>query len=171
MVALGHHAVRYRRTYCTALCQFLVGAAMLLPLAGLMENPTLAGVRGAWREILFLGLFSTGAAIVLQTHAQQYVSASRAAVLSSAECLFGAAGGYMIMGDRLALTGIGGAALILIGIMIAACRCPFRPEFIWSSSRKATVQSGAFRPEVIFATVRRRAEASPADERPDRMEA
>lgn len=155
MVALGQHAVRYGRTYCTALIQFVVGAVMLLPLAGLLEDPTLAGVRGAWRELLFLGLFSTGVAIVLQTHAQQYVSASRAAVLSSAESLFGAAGGYIIMGDRLAMTGIGGAALILSGILIAAGRGTLRPEFIWFSGRKGAAQTVVCGPEVIFLSTRR----------------
>ncbi len=167
MVALGRHAVRHARTYCTALIQFLVGAAVLLPLAGLLESPTLPGVCGAWRELLFLGLFSTGVAIVLQTHAQQYVSASRAAVLSSAESLFGAAGGYIIMGDRLAMTGIGGAALILSGILIAAGRGSRRPERIWFGGRKGVVPNGAYRPEVIFVTVRQRAGSSPVDEIPD----
>ena len=119
-VALGHHVVTHQRPYATSLVQFGVSAALLIPLSFAFEAPTLRGIGNAWRELVVLGLFSTGAAFVLQTHAQQFVSSSTAAVLVSAESLFGAAGGYLLLGERTPVYGVCGAALILVGIIIAA---------------------------------------------------
>lgn len=119
-VALGHHAVTHQHPCATSLVQFAVSAVLLIPLSFAFEAPTLRGIGNAWRELVVLGLFSTGAAFALQTHAQQFVSSSTAAVLVSAESLFGAAGGYLLLGERTPVYGVFGAALILVGIIIAA---------------------------------------------------
>ena len=120
MIALGHHAATYQRPFFTSLVQFSVTAAVLAPLSALFEIPQLGNVQAALPELLVLGVFSTAAAFALQATAQRYVQTSVAAVLVSAESLFGAAGAWLLLGELTPTTGLIGAALILGGIVIAA---------------------------------------------------
>ncbi|TIW44001.1 DMT family transporter [Mesorhizobium sp.] len=59
-----------------------------------------------------LGIFSTGAAFGIQTIAQRLKSASHAAVIVSAESVFGAVGTAIFLGERLSPTGAVGAAVV-----------------------------------------------------------
>ncbi len=120
MVALGRHAVRHGRPFATSLVQFALTTVIAAPLAMWVEAPTTTGVWAALPELLMLGIFSTAAAFVLQTHAQKYLTASTAAVLVSAESLFGAAGAFILLGERTPITGLAGGALITIAILLAA---------------------------------------------------
>ena len=120
MVALGRHIMLYGRPFATSFVQFAISAAILLPLSATVEVQSLVRVTNAAPELLGLGLFSTGIAFVLQTRAQQAVSSSTAAIIVSAESLFGAAGAYLWLGEQTSTMGVCGAVLILSGIMIAA---------------------------------------------------
>jgi drug/metabolite transporter (DMT)-like permease len=120
MVAVGHHAVAGGRPFLTCLLQFALGAALLIGLACLAERPAAAAVHAALPELVFLGVFATAGAFVLQTLAQKHVSPSSAAVVVSSESLFGAFGAYLLLGERTGILGLTGAALILTGILVAA---------------------------------------------------
>jgi drug/metabolite transporter (DMT)-like permease len=120
MVALGRHAVAHGRPFATTVLQFSVTGLVLLPLAAGMETTTLAGVQAALPELLLLGVFSTAVAFAIQTYAQRFVSSSTAAILVSAESLFGAAGAVLLLGEVTPLTGLVGAALILGAIVLVA---------------------------------------------------
>jgi drug/metabolite transporter (DMT)-like permease len=120
MVAVGHHAVAGGRPFLTCLLQFALGAALLIGLACLAERPAAAPIRAAIPELVFLGVFATAGAFVLQTLAQKHVSPSSAAVVVSSESLFGAFGAYLLLGERTGILGLTGAALILTGILVAA---------------------------------------------------
>jgi drug/metabolite transporter (DMT)-like permease len=120
MVALGRHAMAHGRPFATTALQFSVTGLVLLPLALTVETATLAGVQAALPELLILGVFSTAVAFALQTYAQRFVSSSTAAVLVSAESLFGAAGAALLLGEVTPLTGILGAGLILAAIVLVA---------------------------------------------------
>jgi drug/metabolite transporter (DMT)-like permease len=50
--------------------------------------------------------------------AVRYIPASRAAILLSSEVLFGAAAGYVLLGERLPLVGWLGAALVMLAILL-----------------------------------------------------
>lgn len=120
MVALGHHAVQGGRPFLTCLLQFALGAALLIGLACLAEHPAAADVGAALPELMFLGVFATAGAFVLQTLAQKHVPPTSAAVVVSSESLFGAFGAYFLLGERTGILGLTGAALILAGILVAA---------------------------------------------------
>ncbi len=120
MVALGHHLALFRQPFTISLVQFAVSAAALLPVAAVMEHPQVGDLVAAAPQLLVLGLFSTGLAFVLQTWAQQEVSSSTAAIIVSAESLFGATLAYLWLGEQTPALGLAGAALILTGIVIAA---------------------------------------------------
>ena len=57
-------------------------------------------------------MFSTGVAFTLQAIGQQYVPPANAAIILSAESLFAALGGALILGERLPPLGYVGAAII-----------------------------------------------------------
>jgi threonine/homoserine efflux transporter RhtA len=68
--------------------------------------------------LLVLGVLSTGVAYALQAVAQQFTSASEAAVLTSAESVFGALGGMFLLAERPTLTTALGAGLIVLAILV-----------------------------------------------------
>jgi len=68
-------------------------------------------------ELLALGVLSTGVAYALQAIAQQFTSPSDAAVLTSAESVFGALGGMFLLAERPTLATALGAALIVLAIL------------------------------------------------------
>ncbi|MGB8811699.1 MAG: DMT family transporter [Paracoccaceae bacterium] len=127
MVALGRHAVAFGRPFCTSLVQFILTATVLGTATLRASPPLLADVAAAWPELLALGVFSTAAAFVLMARAQEHVTPSAAAVLVSAESLFGAAGGYLLLAERTPVFGMVGAALILAGIVLGMTMTDCRP--------------------------------------------
>jgi drug/metabolite transporter (DMT)-like permease len=103
------------------LVQCLCAACIALPFS-LAAVPDLErNFVGALPELLYLGVFSTAIAFGLASAAQRFVSASVGAILMSAESLFGAAGGILVLGERPDLGVIVGAALMMAAILLA-CR-------------------------------------------------
>jgi drug/metabolite transporter (DMT)-like permease len=120
MLALGRHVMRHGKPLATAFLQCAFTAALTLPIAMALQQPSLDQVGSALPELLVLGIVSTALAHVLQIVAQRQVDASIAAILVSAESLFGATAAYYILDERLSPLGAGGACLILIAILIVA---------------------------------------------------
>ena len=60
----------------------------------------------------------TAVAYTLQAVAQQYVPAANAAIILSAESLFAALGGALLLGERLTPVGYAGAGLIVVAILV-----------------------------------------------------
>lgn len=98
-------------SFCVA---SLLAFAFALPL----EQPTLAGISGGWMQILYAGVLSTAVAFTLQAVGQQYVPPANAAIILSAESLFAALGGALVLGERLPLVGYAGALLIFVAIVL-----------------------------------------------------
>lgn len=101
----------------TVIC-FLTTAALGGIGAALFETPTFAGIGESWIEILYAGILSTAVAFTLQAVAQQYVPPSNAAIILSAEGLFAALGGALLLNERLTPLGYAGAALIFFAILL-----------------------------------------------------
>lgn len=83
-----------------------------------LEAPDLSGIAAGWVQILYVGLMSTALAFTLQAIGQQHVPSSNAAIILSAESLFAALGGALLLGERLPLIGYAGAALIFVAIIV-----------------------------------------------------
>lgn len=126
MVALGRHAMTHGRALDTTLTQFAVTALVTAPIALWYEGLTLSATLAAWHELAFLALFSTAAAFGLMIWAQRIVPAAIAAVLVSAESVFGAIGAFLILHERPPLMALTGGALILLAIGIVAFSPPPR---------------------------------------------
>jgi drug/metabolite transporter (DMT)-like permease len=120
MVELGRHMQLHGNPVTAATAQFLGTAALSLPLGLALGHPSLGAAIDAGPELLILGVFSTAAAFGIVTVCQRFTSASHAAVIVSAESVFGAAGGAMFLGERLSAAGLAGAAIMLGAIVFLA---------------------------------------------------
>ena len=67
-----------------------------------------------------LALISTALAFGLMTWAQRYIAAPTAAIIVSAEGVFGALGARLLLGEQTSALGLFGAALILFAIGMVA---------------------------------------------------
>jgi drug/metabolite transporter (DMT)-like permease len=72
-----------------------------------------------WGALLVTGIFSSALGYLIQIWAQQRISATRIALVFSLEAVWAGLFGYLLADDRLGLTGWGGCALILAGIIVA----------------------------------------------------
>jgi drug/metabolite transporter (DMT)-like permease len=97
---------------------FISVGLVCLVLAFGFETPDIAAIAAGWVQILYVGLMSTALAFTLQAIAQQHVPAANAAIVLSAESLFAALGGALLLGERLPPVGYAGAALILFAIIL-----------------------------------------------------
>lgn len=116
-VRLGRLVVESGRPGFVTIVQLLLTGIVGLVL-GLVTEPVAAGqIVRAFPNLVVLGVFATGLAFGLQAIAQQYACASTAAVLTSAESLFGAAAAALILGERLTAGMWLGAALVVAAIL------------------------------------------------------
>ena len=120
MVELGRHMQVHARPFTAAAAQFLGAAAFALPLGAIGGNLSFAAASAAGPELVVLGVFSTAVAFGIQIAAQRFTSACHAAVIVSAESVFGALGAAIFLGERNSPVGALGAAIILGAILSVA---------------------------------------------------
>jgi drug/metabolite transporter (DMT)-like permease len=72
-----------------------------------------------WVGVAVCAVFATAVAFSLQLWAQQYTSPSHAAILFTLEPVFAVITSYLVLGERLGLRSLVGAALVLAGILAA----------------------------------------------------
>ncbi len=123
--------------FVSALC-FLLAGSLAVVGAGLLEQPSLAGIAAGWPEILYSGLLSTALAFTLQAIGQQSVPPANAAIILSAESLFAALGGALLLGERLPLIGYAGAALIFFAIILVEAVPALNARRVARTARLAT---------------------------------
>jgi drug/metabolite transporter (DMT)-like permease len=133
IILIGRHLERFATPAATTLALCLCAAALSAPFAVVAGQGQVQDWWGAMPEALYLGLFSTAGAFLLTAAAQTRVSASTAAIIVSAESLFGGAAGMLVLGERPDPAALAGAALILLAIGIMA----LRPEPATGGSVKA----------------------------------
>lgn len=81
----------------------------------------------ALMPLVYLGIFSTTIAYLLQTIAQKYVTETKAAIILSTEALWGTLFSILILSELLTVRMGFGAALILLAIIIAETKLQFMP--------------------------------------------
>jgi drug/metabolite transporter (DMT)-like permease len=75
--------------------------------------------RSLWLGVAVCAVFATAVAFSLQLWAQQYTTPSHAAILFTLEPVFAVATSYVVLGERLGVRSLIGAALVLAGILAA----------------------------------------------------
>ncbi|MEO6012243.1 MAG: DMT family transporter [Devosia sp.] len=96
---------------------FFATAVLSLIGAFLLESPQIGGISAGWIPILYSGICSTAIAFTFQAIGQQYVPPANAAIILSAESLFAALGGALLLNERLPPVGYAGAAIIFLAIV------------------------------------------------------
>jgi drug/metabolite transporter (DMT)-like permease len=116
-VELGRHMQTHARPFTTIAAQFLGAAAVTLPFGLGFGSLSTASAFDAWPQLLALGLFSTAGPFGIQTIAQRFTPASHAAVIVSAESVFGALGAALFLDEQISSTGVLGATMMLGAIL------------------------------------------------------
>ena len=124
---VGRIADRIAAPFLVACGQFFVCGVVCLFWGALTETITLEGIPRAAVPILYTGFISVGFAYTGQVVGQRYAAAADAAIILSAETLFAALFGFLLMGDRLSTTGMVGCALIFICIVAVQMMPMFAP--------------------------------------------
>ncbi len=105
----------------------VVGIIMLV-LSFILEEPHLPSSPAVWASALFLALFCSGFAFVVQAVQQQYTTPSHVGLIFTLEPLFSAIVAYFLAGERLGTRGYLGAALMMTSLILM--------ELDWNALRK-----------------------------------
>nr|CAD6410540.1 EamA/RhaT family transporter [Rhizobium sp. Q54] len=106
------------RPLALSVTQFAVCSLICLAIAPMTETISFDIVRASYREILYVGLVSSGLAFVLQVIGQRYTTAPQAAIFLSSEALFGSLLGALLLGDVLPPMGYVGCAIIFAAMLM-----------------------------------------------------
>jgi drug/metabolite transporter (DMT)-like permease len=118
IVLLGRYVTRTGRPMRVSMLQFASTGAVCTAIGLSIETIGAGAMMRALPELLYLAIISTLVPYAIQAKAQQFTSASVAAVIMSAEALFGALGGAILLGERLSAMGALGCLLIIAGIIV-----------------------------------------------------
>ncbi len=89
-----------------------------LLLAFIFEEPHLPSEPTIWASVLFLSIFCTGVAFIVQVIAQQYTSASHVGIIFSLETVFSGIVAFIFAKEVLTFKSYFGALLMISGIFI-----------------------------------------------------
>jgi len=106
------------RPLALSLTQFAVCSLCCLAIAPVVETISIAAILSAGREILYVGVVSSGLAFVLQVIGQRYTTAPQAAIFLSSEALFGGLLGALLLGEMLPPLGYLGCAIIFAAMLL-----------------------------------------------------
>ena len=95
----------------------VVGVVTLI-LTLVLEKPTLPPTGKIWAAALFLAIFCTGIAFVVQTVQQQYTTASHVGLIFTLEPVFSAIVAFTLAGERLRPIGYVGAVLMMVSLVV-----------------------------------------------------
>ncbi len=118
VILVGRLTARHE-SLALAARQFLVVAGLSAAAALLWEPITWQGMRCAAPAILYGGLISVGIGYTLQVVAQKHALAAHAAIIMSLESVFALLGGALFLHEPLTPRGLGGAALMFGGMLLA----------------------------------------------------
>ncbi|MEL7655349.1 MAG: DMT family transporter [Bacillota bacterium] len=89
-----------------------------LVLSLIIETPSIPQSPRTWTSVLFLSIFCTGLAFIVQTLAQQYTSASHVGVIFSLEPVFAGVVAFFLAGEVLAPQAYFGALFLVSSLFM-----------------------------------------------------
>lgn len=93
------------------------GVFMLL-LSVIFERPCVPSTAPVWGAVIFLAVFCTGVAFIVQAVAQQYTTASHVGVIFALEPVFAGIVAFVFAGEILTPRAYAGAAMMIIGLFL-----------------------------------------------------
>jgi len=121
IVILAHWAHQHPVIPFT-MVQMGVTSILAFAYASLFEGGVGLPDQSVWSALALTGIGVTAGAYLLQIWAQTIVGPSTAAVVLAAEPAFGVSAGWVVLGERLDVTGWVGAALIVSAIFVVITR-------------------------------------------------
>lgn len=85
--------------------------------------------------VLYLGIFSTTLAFLLQNVAQKFTNETKAAIILSMESVFGSLASVAFLGELMTLKIAIGCILIFIAIIISETKLSFLPLGLWKKDK------------------------------------
>ncbi len=115
-----------------AVLQLIVAAVLAVAVSLITGALGVEGTKGgvsllqSLLSALYLGIFSTGAAYLMQTVAQRFTTETRAAVILCTESVFGTIASAIILGQLLSGRAVVGCVLILCAVLVAEIKPKIR---------------------------------------------
>jgi drug/metabolite transporter (DMT)-like permease len=106
------------RAITLSAAQFAITAICALAIAIVIEPISMTAITAAAPEILYVGIFSSGLAFVLQVIGQRYTTPSQAAIFLSSEALFGSSLGALLLGETIPPLGYAGCVLMFTAMLV-----------------------------------------------------
>ena len=98
--------------------QLGVTGVYMLVLCMIFETPHLPSTPGIWGSVVFLSLFCTGLAFIVQAVAQQYTTASHVGVIFTLEPVFAAVVAFFFAGEVLSAKSYLGAVIMTAALFV-----------------------------------------------------
>ena len=124
IVTLGHFSERMRFEILS-IAQVGAAAAWSLGLMWVVESPRAEWRPGVVWTVVITGLLATALAFTIQAWAMQYTTSTRTALIYMFEPVVAWATSFWLVGEGLSARAAGGAALILLGILMVELK-PWR---------------------------------------------
>jgi drug/metabolite transporter (DMT)-like permease len=99
--------------------QLGVTGVLMLVLSFVFEEPHLPSTPAIWGSVIFLSLFCTGVAFIVQAVAQQYTTATHVGIIFSLEPVFAAVVAFLLAGEVLTAKSYLGAGIMLAALFVA----------------------------------------------------
>lgn len=100
----------------------IAGAALIFLVCCAGQGAPLLPPPAVWPALVITGVFASAVAFLVQTCAQQRLSAIETAMILLAEPLFAVLFGWLLHGDRMTLIQMGGGALMVVTMVFAEWR-------------------------------------------------
>ena len=104
--------------YQLGVFQLGVTGTLMLIMAVIFEKPHLPETAEVWQSIIFLSIFCTGIAFIVQAVAQQYTTASHVGIIFTLEPVFAGIVAFFLAGEVLTVKAYIGAALMIGALFI-----------------------------------------------------
>lgn len=122
--ATGYFAIK-SDPYVISVVQLLVTGILSLVCALIFEGTNISLDSSALFPILYLAVFSSMIAFLIQTVGQKYTSSTHTAIILSLEALFGSIFGVILLNDPVTLRFVIGASIILISVITSETKWKF----------------------------------------------
>lgn len=104
--------------YLLGVFQLGVTGILNFIMAVMLETPHFPTEGNVWAAVIFLSVFCTGLAFIVQPIAQQYTTASHVGVIFTLEPVFSGFVAYFLAGEVLTTKAYLGAALMIVSILL-----------------------------------------------------
>lgn len=107
--------------------EFFISGVLSLVLMFIFETPEIAGILSAWKQLIFLGVFSSGVAYTFQIIGQQNMeNPTVASIIMSLESVFAAIGGVLLLNESMTVREIFGCVIMFSAIILS--QLPAKPK-------------------------------------------